>query len=176
MKKVFLLLMVSGLFSMTYVSAQEDALSKKKLENSDNYRGERRCLIPGLTNEQQESINELKTVHLKKVSQLRADLQEKNARLQSLRVADTYNEKEINKTIDDIAAVRANIMKESENHRQKVRSLLSDDQKAWFDSRPMKNRSGDGSCYYGDGNRFGRRDGMRRGDCYGRGFGRGNRF
>ena len=169
MKKVFLLLMVSGLFSMTYVSAQEDALSEKKLENSDNYRGERRCLIPGLTNEQQESINELKTVHLKKV-------QEKNARLQSLRVAATYYEKEINKTIDDIAAVRANIMKESENHRQKVRSLLSDDQKAWFDSRPMKNRSGDGSCYYGDGNRFGRRDGMRRGDCYGRGFGRGNRF
>lgn len=178
MKKLFLMLVVSGLFGITMVSAQVNARSERGvsdgIERTNDFRGEHKCMIPGLTSEQQQSIDKLRTVHLKKVSQLRADLQEKKARLQSLRVADTYNEKEINKIIDDMAAVRADLMKENEDHRQKVKALLNDDQKEWFDSRPMNNRRGDGSCYFGHNSPNRRGDGNGRG--FNRGYGRGNRF
>jgi Spy/CpxP family protein refolding chaperone len=160
MKKVFLMLMFSGIVSMTTVNAQAYCKAERGLQNrterSDEFQRGGDCMIPGLTSEQQESIDKLRTAHLKKTNQLRATMDEKRSRLKSLRVADNYDEKEINKTIDEIAGIKADLMKERESHQRDVRALLTDDQKAWFDSRPMErrgdrmHRGGNGRGFRGD--------------------------
>ncbi len=91
--------------------------------------------IPDLTDEQQESINELRTVHLKKANLLRAQIQEKRAQLNTLRLGDKPDMDEINRTIDETTDLRAELMKEREAHHQAIRAQLNDDQKVWFDNR-----------------------------------------
>jgi Spy/CpxP family protein refolding chaperone len=91
------------------------------------------CNIPDLTEAQQKKIDELKLAHQKNMLQFKNQLNEKDARLQTLRTADKADMNEINKTIDEIGAIKTQIMKEKENHRQQVRSQLTDSQKVQFD-------------------------------------------
>jgi len=77
--------------------------------------------------------------------------------------------KAVNKTIDKIAGMRATQMKQRLAHRQEVRSLLTDEQKAVYDNMPRRNGrgfgNGDGNGRrHGNGDGFGRR-GSLRGDC-----------
>jgi Spy/CpxP family protein refolding chaperone len=100
--------------------------------------------IPGLSDEQRATIDKLRTEHFNKVSQLHAQLREQHEQLRSLRTADNPQTDEINSVIDKIAALRAELMKEREAHRQAIRAGLDADQKAWFDSRQeRRNKRGD---------------------------------
>jgi hypothetical protein len=56
----------------------------------------------------------------------------------------------INSTIDEMADLRADLMKEREAHLQDVKSQLNDEQKAWFDSRPGRGKG------FGQNRGFGR--------------------
>ena len=115
--------------------------------------------IPNLTDEQNKQIADLQTDHLKKMTNLRNQLFEKQAHLRTLNTADTPDMKAINTTIEEIGSLRTDMMKERESHLQKVRGLLTADQRVVFDSSPMH------------GKRFGRGNGH--GYDYGRGQGRG---
>lgn len=101
--------------------------------------------IMDLTPEQQEEINTLRANHLKEVTPLRNELNEKRARLQTLKSADTYDLDAINKTIDEMSAVRAKIQKKGAAQRAEVSKLLTDEQRAVFNSRRAGKRSGRGS-------------------------------
>lgn len=96
--------------------------------------------IPDLSDAQRENIKKLQLEHQKKVRLIHATLKEKRAHLETLRLADKPDMQQINKTIDEIAGMQADLMKERESHRQAIRSKLNEEQKEWFDSKPMHRR------------------------------------
>ncbi|HOI88632.1 MAG TPA: Spy/CpxP family protein refolding chaperone [Lentimicrobium sp.] len=108
------------------------------------------CIIPSLTEDQKTEIAALRTAHFRKAEQIRAEIGEKQARLNTLRVADKEDPKAIDQAIDDIARLKGDLMKERENHRRSVRTLLNDEQKAFYDSRP--GRRGGSRQWKGDNN------------------------
>ncbi len=119
--------------------------------------------IPNLTDDQTKQITDLQTAHTKTMTDLRNQLSEKTAHLRTLNSADSPDMKAINSTIDEIGALNTDMMKEREAYIQKVRGLLTADQKAAFDSSPMHRM---GQRNFGKGNGYGRYG-------YGRGMGRG---
>ncbi len=117
--------------------------------------------IPNLTDEQSKQIADLRTDHLKKMTGLRNQLFEKQAHLRTLNTADTPDMKAINATVDEIGSLKTDMMKEREAHLQKIRGLLTADQRAVFDSSHMQ------------GKRFGKGNGQGHGQGRGHGMGRG---
>lgn len=91
--------------------------------------------IPNLTPEQESLIQETRTKHLKEVTPLRNELGEKRAKLRTLQSADKPDLKEINKLIDEMAALRATIQKKGAAHRAGVSSILTDEQRVHFNAR-----------------------------------------
>ena len=113
-----------------------------------------------LDDQQREEIMKIRTEQLKERTQTRNLLNEKRAKLEVLQTADKPDMKEINKVIDEIAAVQAQEMKAQAASRQKIRSLLTDEQRAYYDAQAVNrgnqpsNRNGRPSI----DNRFGRSD------------------
>ena len=129
-----------------------------------NGRGDCTANIPGLTKDQDAQVLKLRADHFRKAELTRAEIGEKQARMNTLRLAENPDAKAIDKTIDEIAALRGNLMKERETHRRDVKALLTDDQKVWFDAN---NRQGRGQGV-GKGQQRGQRgNGQGRGwrDC-----------
>jgi Spy/CpxP family protein refolding chaperone len=88
-----------------------------------------------LSDEQQDEIVDLRTEHLKQVTNLRNQAREKRARLKTLTTGDNYNESEVNQVIDELGTIRTSIMKERTSHKQDIRSLLTEEQRVVFDAR-----------------------------------------
>ncbi|MCD6116042.1 periplasmic heavy metal sensor [bacterium] len=107
-------------------------------------------MLPNLTEDQQKKIETLRTKFMKDGLNIRNQIAEKRARLNTLRTADKLNTSEINKVIEDIGSLRTRMMKMGESHRQEVRALLTEEQRVVFDS--MHNRMGKG-CMKGRGRR-----------------------
>lgn len=121
---------------------------------------DRACqMIPDLTEDQEAKINALRINHLKEMTGFRNQMNELQAKKQTLMTSDNSDLKDLNATIDQITNVHSKMMKASAKHQQDVRGLLSDEQKVYFDSRPMRG--------HGHGK------GMRH-DGYGRGAGQGS--
>ena len=93
--------------------------------------------LPGLTDEQKEQIDQLRVSHLKKVKDLKNELNEKMARQRTLMTADKANLDEINMNIDGITGVKNKLMKENAAHHQAVRALLTEEQRLLFDQKPI---------------------------------------
>ncbi len=133
--------------------------------------GNEDCLarVPGITEEQHQAIDELRTAHIRKAELIRAEIGEKNARLNTLNLAEETDTKAIDKTIDEISKLRGDLMKEREAHKRNIKALLTDEQKVYFDARPDKGPRGPKGKGNGDfENGRGKRAGFR-GECpYGR--------
>lgn len=97
-------------------------------------------LIPDLTAEQETKMKELKTVHMKDMLKLKSELKEKNARLKSLQTADDVDIDKIYKVIDDIGSIKTKMTKERADLHQEIRTLLSDEQRVYFDTQYLNNR------------------------------------
>ena len=123
--------------------------------DNDGFPG-RHMNLPNLTDEQKEQIAKLRTENMKAMQDSRNLMQEKMARLHTLQTADKPDMKSINGLIDEIAGIKATMAKTQAAHHQKIRSLLTDEQRVIFDSRPHHGR-GEG---FGKGHR-----GKGRGDC-----------
>ncbi len=91
--------------------------------------------LPGITPEQKEQIDELRLQNMKNTRQLRNKLFEKRAHLQTISDADNPDSVAINKTIDEIAGIRAEIEKGHMATHLSIRNLLTGDQKLVFDNR-----------------------------------------
>lgn len=121
--------------------------------------------IPDLTDEQGTKIEALRVEHLKEMNAFRNNMNELRAKKHTLMTSDNSNMNEISSVIDQMTAMQNKMMKERASHQQDVRSLLTDNQKVYFDSRPMRGgRHGKGM----------RNDGHGRGQGYGGGYGRGS--
>lgn len=90
--------------------------------------------ISDLTPEQTKKIKELQTANRKEITQLRNLLHEKRARLNTLRTSDNPNMSEIDKTIDEIADLTAQMMKKRERLVQDVRKELTEEQRVQYDA------------------------------------------
>ncbi|MBN1252476.1 MAG: periplasmic heavy metal sensor [Bacteroidales bacterium] len=129
LKSLSVILAVMLLSFGTQLNAQR--YQGKNMQNKQNFE----CNIPDLTDEQKSKIEVLKVSHLKEVTTHKNLMSEKRAHLNTLRTADKPDMNAINKTLDEIGALRTNMQKKSEAHRQSVRALLTDNQRVYFDAR-----------------------------------------
>jgi Spy/CpxP family protein refolding chaperone len=120
--------------------AQPDHRERGKNWNKDADRPNATLNLPDLSEEQIDKIKDLRTANMKIMLDLRNQTQEKRARLKTLQSADKPDMNTINATIDEIAVLQAKKGKTHAAHRQEIRSILTDDQRVIFDSRPMCKR------------------------------------
>ena len=88
-----------------------------------------------LDDKQREEIGKIRMEQIKERTQTRNLLTEKRAKLEVLQTADKPDMKEINKVIDEIAAVQAQQMKAQAASRQKIRNVLTEEQRTYYDAR-----------------------------------------
>jgi Spy/CpxP family protein refolding chaperone len=94
-----------------------------------------------LTEQQEGQIAELRYEFQLKMIDLNADLQKLELGLKDRVHTDNPDRSAIHKTIDKISAKKGEIQKFRLDHRLEVRSLLTKEQRATFDSMPMMMRS-----------------------------------
>jgi len=96
--------------------------------------------IAGLTDEQRNSIKELRLAMEKEVRKNTNLLREKKAHLTTLQDEDKLDQQAINKTIDEITALQGQVMKARAEFRAKMNPLLTEEQRAAF-NKHNKQRS-----------------------------------
>ncbi len=106
--------------------------------------------IPNLTEEQQTKIHELRTAHMKTMLKYKNEINEKEARLNTLQTEDNADMDKIYKVIDEIGALKTEMNKKKALLRQEIRKLLNDEQRVFFDTRSFNKKH----CNYrGQGNK-----------------------
>jgi len=146
MKKInsFSMFLTIGLFMLTYsVIAQpgprmgmHKQFSQMGMCGTGGMYGSARIIeqIPDLTEDQKSKIKTFFNDYLKETNVLRADLSIKRAELRKLELADQTDQDAINKKIDEIGDLRIKIEKKRSEFQQKVRSILSKEQKLYYDN------------------------------------------
>jgi Spy/CpxP family protein refolding chaperone len=119
--------------------------------------------IPNLTPDQKTKIKSLKVKFIKEVTPLKNEIAEKRAHLKTLGSVDKPDINAINKTIDELSMLTSRMMKQAASHRIEVSSLLTDEQKVFFNSHQDKIKKGEKGMKQGKMNR--ERRGMGRANC-----------
>ncbi|RMG81215.1 MAG: periplasmic heavy metal sensor [Bacteroidetes bacterium] len=145
MKKKLALLVTALMLMVTWTQAQPGNANRGPKFNQEN---PNYCRIPGLTDEQKQNIEKLRVAHMKEMQNYRVKMMQLRAELREMYIADKPDQNAINKKIDEISALKSKMMKAVANHRLKVRALLNDEQKVYFDAMPRK---GMGNCGMGPG-------------------------
>ncbi|MEN8118429.1 MAG: periplasmic heavy metal sensor [Bacteroidota bacterium] len=86
------------------------------------------------TEEQKEAMKQLRLETAKQVKPLKNELRELKAKRQTLTTADDADLKAINKNIDKMAELRAEIQKIVAKQHQEVRAMLTEEQLLKFDA------------------------------------------
>ena len=136
-------------------------------ERMQRFQQECTQIIPDLTEEQKAQVQELRVDQMKQMTTFRNQLMEKRARLRTLETQDNTDMNAINSVIEEMGDIRTNMHKAQAEHRQEVREILTDEQRAFYDNRMMHRRgkfSGRrGGAYPGHGMHPGMRPGMQPG-------------
>ncbi|MDP2422912.1 MAG: Spy/CpxP family protein refolding chaperone [Bacteroidales bacterium] len=148
LNRIFLtpaLLAVLLLLSSQLVAQPERGFGPRfnKMANDENVQPPRRefCKnLPNLNDEQMEQIKSIRLKTTKDTQKFHNEIGEKQARLHTLSTTDNADMKAINKTIDEIATLRAEVQRTHMAQRQAIRKLLNDEQRIMFDSRPRGTR------------------------------------
>ncbi|HNW68963.1 MAG TPA: periplasmic heavy metal sensor [Bacteroidales bacterium] len=99
------------------------------------------CGIKDLTPEQEKQMKALHQKMMKEVLPIKNQIAEKKAHLKTISTGDNVDLVAVNKTIDELYALKAEIEKKKQALQQDVRKLLNDEQKLMFD---MHHAKGDG--------------------------------
>ena len=176
--KVILASMLVGLISFSTAEAQvrngqgNGQGQNYGNQNGQNFQGRRMMMFNELTEDQQTKINALRTKHLQETQTMRNELNEKQARLNTLRTAPKVDLKGINVVLKDASVLRLKMAENREAHLQDVRNVLTDEQRVNFDARHA-NGNGYGQGHRrGNGNGYGNGNGNRRN---GQGYGQGSK-
>jgi Spy/CpxP family protein refolding chaperone len=105
--------------------------------NAERPRNEPRqeCLVENLTPEQEAKIQQLRTAQLENRLKHRSQMDELRARQRTLMLEKNPDMNAVNAVVDQMTALRGEMMKEAIKHRQEVRSQLTDEQRVQFDAR-----------------------------------------
>lgn len=94
--------------------------------------------IPGITKEQLDKIEKSRVnMEMEQIPFIN-QRGEKEAHLKTLNAEDNVDQAAIDKTIEEIAALNVKIAKLRNRHLQEIRSLLTKEQKVYFDSHRMR--------------------------------------
>ena len=145
-----ILLTLTVLLSYTFAAAQEqqllrrsgrqpvliDDINRDLLINIDKDSFQRIPGIPvsNISTEQREQLQTLQTEKQKKLNQINNQLGEKKAQQRTLEALDKPDMKAINKLIDEKAALLGNKLKIEAEYKQKIRSILTEEQRVEFDA------------------------------------------
>lgn len=150
MKIRFLTLTLVALFAMSATWAQKPEREQSKHERGDRMKRYEQVAERAnqfFTEEQQEQVKTIRLETAKQVKPLRNELNELEARQQTLSTVEIADMKAIYQNIDKISEVKANIQKAMAKQQQDIRLLLTDEQKLHFDAMKghMRERRDDGS-------------------------------
>ena len=98
--------------------------------------------ISNLTDEKTKSIKELLAQNKKDLEPLKKQLSEKEEALRKLVIAEKPDKPAIEKLIDEIGVLRAQIMKKNISFKMDVRGLLTDEQKKALEAKPVGPKRG----------------------------------
>jgi Spy/CpxP family protein refolding chaperone len=101
------------------------------------------AFLNDLTPEQQKQIDALKLTLIKESITQKNLIEEKKAHLKTISTGDNVDLVAVNKTLDELFALKADMAKKHEAFKQDVRKLLTADQKVMFDIHAGKGH-GDG--------------------------------
>ncbi|SMO77815.1 protein refolding chaperone Spy/CpxP family [Saccharicrinis carchari] len=87
-----------------------------------------------LTDAQQEQIKALRVDFMKEMTPQRNNMRIKMAELNAASVGDNVDTQAVNKLLDEIGAIKTDMAKKQFANKQKVRSVLSDEQRVMFDA------------------------------------------
>lgn len=149
MKIKFLTLAILAIFAIGSLNAQNAERGKRDLEKKGemmkrhDLRAER--MDNFFTEEQQEQMKALRLETAKQIKPLRNQLNELEARQQTLTTAEKADMNAIYQNIDKISDVKADIQKIMAKQQQEIRSMLTEEQLLKFDARKdrMKDRRND---------------------------------
>jgi Spy/CpxP family protein refolding chaperone len=138
---LFVTLLCLILLTPTNVKAQD-----KPVKNTKTVRVERAMVInqnkkdAKLTDDQKAKIKDLRLENMKDLQSLKAKSEEIAAHLKTLNVAEKPDNKAVFKTIDEMVAVRGDIMKREFTFKQSVKALLTPDQLKELQLRQLNKR------------------------------------
>lgn len=99
-------------------------------------------VIDNLSPDQQAKIVEIRTARQETREQYRTQMDELRTRKRSLQTQANPDMNAINQVIDQMTALRGEMMKNSNEHHQQIRSILTEEQRAQFDSQLKGPRAG----------------------------------
>ena len=100
--------------------------------------------LPGLTDAQKESLKNIQLEMAKEAKPIQGKLMECRVQLHNLSTADSVDMNAVNSKIDEIGQLMVDLMKRHEAGRQKIRALLTEEQRLMFDKH-----SGHGHDHFG---------------------------
>jgi len=123
------------LFSYSVFSQHtESDLSKLSTQNKETNQGPEQDSPATLTHIQKQRLKEFRLVFMKETLPIKNELNEKEARLKTLRTNQNPEIKQINSLLDEIGLLKTTIAKKKEAMLLEFRKSLSDEQKVYFDT------------------------------------------
>jgi len=140
--KVLVMLITLVLVSSTAFSQQDKVREDVKIIKDDQLRVPPHELndnlpppIPDLTKQQEEQMKQIHLDAQKFSLPLKNEIKVKEAQLNALRTAENPDMAAINKLVEEIGAISVKLAKEHEANHQKIRKLLTESQRIFFDSQ-----------------------------------------
>lgn len=96
--------------------------------------------IRNLSGDQEQKIEKIKFPHKKEMMLMKNLLAEKKAHLKTLETTDNADMNAINKTIEEIGAIKTDMMKKKAAHEQEIRKILNEEQRLQYDLRHMNKK------------------------------------
>jgi Spy/CpxP family protein refolding chaperone len=92
--------------------------------------------IPNLSDEQSSAIMQLRTQHISEMQTYRDQIDVNRAQYRGLMRSAPADMSAINSNIDEHGRIRSQMAKKQAEHHLAVRSLLTEEQRIWFDAAP----------------------------------------
>ncbi len=135
-----LLLLVVGMTSTTIAQRTELPADHPKITKENFQKGPR---IPDLSEEQEAKLADIHLNMMKEALPVKNLIKEKEARLNTLKTAEKADLAAINKSIDEISKLKADLAKKHAAKEQEIRKLLTDKQRIFFDTHQKPGRHHD---------------------------------
>lgn len=100
--------------------------------------------IPNLTDTQKNQLKEFHLQEMEKAQPIENIVVEKETRLNTLITAEDYDEKAINKVIEEIGDLKTDLAKLKVANQQKIKSILTEEQLIFFNKHQPKGHKQNG--------------------------------
>ncbi|HYQ57508.1 MAG TPA: Spy/CpxP family protein refolding chaperone [Draconibacterium sp.] len=149
MKTRFLCMVILGVFVLSFSTMAQNPERRRKAPQQRGMMADRadrpkRNMEQLFTEEQREQLKALRLSSTSEIQPLSNELNELEAKQRTLTTSEDADMNAINKNIEKMADVRAEIQKIRAKEHQEIRSMLSDEQRIKFDQRgDRRNARGD---------------------------------